>query len=77
METSKEHLETHELAHLPIEAQPPKEGVQLGLCSGLDARALFYATIEQVIVPGLTQHGLNAKWAWETRHEAHLVQPTA
>jgi len=71
------HLETHELAHLPIEAQPPKEGVQLGLCSGLDARTLFYATIEQIIIPALTQHGLDAKWAWETRNEAYLVQPTA
>ena len=71
------HLETHELAHLPLEAQPPREGVALGLCSGLDARKLFYATIEQIIIPGLTQHGLDAQWAWETRKEAQLVQPTA
>ena len=71
------HLETHELTHLPIDAQPPKEGVALGLCSGLDARELFYATIEQIIIPGLTQHGLDARWAWSTRKEAHLVQPIA
>jgi hypothetical protein len=71
------HLETHELAHLPIGAQPPKEGTQLGLCSGLDARTLFYATIEQIIIPGLTQHGLDAQWAWDTRSEANFVQPTA
>ena len=71
------HLESHELAHLPIGSQPPKEGTQLGLCSGLDARALFYATIEQIIIPGLTQHGLAAQWAWETRSEANFVPTTA
>ena len=67
------HLEMHELAHLPIAAKPPKEGLQLGLCSGVDARALFYATIKQVIIPGLTAHGLDAQWAWDTRSEANLV----
>ena len=67
------HLEKHELAHLPIAAKPPKEGLQLGLCSGVDARTLFYATIEQVIIPGLTAHGLDAQWAWDTRSEANLV----
>jgi hypothetical protein len=71
------HLETHELAHLPIGAQPPKEGAQLGLCSGLDARQLFYATVEQIIIPGLTQHGFAAQWAWDTRSEANFVQATA
>ena len=71
------HLEKHELAHLPVGVQPPPEGVQLGLCSGLDARELFYATIEQIIIPGLSNHGLDAQWAWDTRHEAQLVQPTA
>lgn len=68
------HLEVHELAHLPIGAQPPKEGTQLGLCSGLDARKLFYATIEQIIIPGLTQHGFAAQWAWDTRTKANFVQ---
>ena len=67
------HLEKHELAHLPISARPPKEGLKLGLCSGVDARTLFYATIEQVIIPGLTAHGLDAKWAWDTRLGADIV----
>lgn len=32
------------------------------------ARALFYDTVEQVIVPGLEQHGLPAHDAWNERH---------
>ena len=71
------HLESHELAHLPVGAQPPAEGVQLGLCSGVDARELFYATIEQIIIPGLTEHGLAAQWAWDTRNEANFVRLSA
>ena len=67
------HVEKHELSHLPAETQPPKEGAQLGLCSGLEARALFYATIEQIIIPGLSHHGLDAQWAWDTRSEANFV----
>lgn len=63
------HLETHELAHLPVDSVPPPEGVKLGLCSGVDARVLFYATVEQVIIPGLESHGLSAKEAWEKRKE--------
>jgi hypothetical protein len=64
------HLEEHEIAHLPLASEPPPEGVCLGLCSGKDARALFYDTVEQVIVPGLEQHGLPAREAWERRHAA-------
>ncbi|MEC7984956.1 MAG: ferritin-like domain-containing protein, partial [Myxococcota bacterium] len=64
------HLEQHELAHLPIDSVPPPEGVKLGLCSGVDARVLFYATVEQVIIPGLEKHGLNAQVAWDTRKDA-------
>ena len=61
------HLERHELAHLPADVVPPAEGKVLGLCNGLDARKLFYAAIEQIIVPGLCQHGLKAQWAWDNR----------
>lgn len=63
------HLERHELAHLPADVKPPEEGKSLGLCSGLDARKLFYAAIEQIIVPGLSQHGLKAQWAWDNRSQ--------
>jgi hypothetical protein len=61
------HLEAHELAHLPLEQSPPPEGVQLGLCSGRDARTLLYDTIHDVIIPGLEAAGLQAQLAWDTR----------
>jgi hypothetical protein len=61
------HLERHELAHLPLAASPPPEGVALGLCSGADARALFYATVTEVIVPRLEALGLCASDAWRKR----------
>ena len=50
------HLESHELAHLPLSSNPPQEGAQYGLCSGISARALFYATVEGIIVPNLQQY---------------------
>jgi hypothetical protein len=62
------HLERHELSHLPIDARPPVEGAALGLCNGPDARALFYATVQEVIVPRLDDLGLVASEAWTTRH---------
>jgi hypothetical protein len=65
-----EHLETHELAHLPLEANPPLEGRALGLCKGTDARELFYATISRIIIPALEQHGFSATMAWNSRHLA-------
>ena len=62
-----EHLERHELAHLPLASAPPAEGAALGLCSGADARTLFYATVHEVIVPRLDQLGLRASEAWRAR----------
>jgi hypothetical protein len=61
------HLEQYELAHLPLEARPPTEGAALGLCSGADARTLFRATVEEVIVPRLEALGLAASEAWVRR----------
>jgi hypothetical protein len=58
------HLEKHELAHLPVAASWPPEGAAVGLCNGRDARELFYATVEQVIIPGLEAKGLSAQKAW-------------
>jgi hypothetical protein len=60
-----EHLERHELTHLPLDSRPPPEGAALGLCNGVSARRLFYATVEEVIVPRLEALGLAAADAWE------------
>jgi hypothetical protein len=64
------HLEEHELAHLNPNSAPPPEGVCLGLCNGKDARELFYATVKDVIVPGLEAIGLHARDAWVARAAA-------
>lgn len=58
-------LVEHELAHLPVGSVPPPEGAALGLCSGRDARRLFFDTVEEVVVPGLEQHGIPARRAWK------------
>jgi hypothetical protein len=64
LEVAFAHLVEHELSHLPISSKPPADGVELGLCSGSDARVLFFDTVESVIVPGLERHGIPAKRAW-------------
>lgn len=61
------HLELHELAHLPLASKPPAEGIQLGLCSGAEARTLFYATVSEAILPPLDELGLAASTAWACR----------
>jgi len=64
LEVAFAHLVEHELAHLPLASSPPPEGAALGLCSGKDARALFFDTVEQVIVPCLERLGIPAARAW-------------
>ncbi|MCB9526670.1 MAG: ferritin-like domain-containing protein [Myxococcales bacterium] len=59
------HLEAHELANL-VPGSPTEPA--LGLCDAHAARALFYQTVEAVIVPRLEAHGLPAASAWATRH---------
>jgi hypothetical protein len=61
------HLEQHELAHLPLAAPARPGGETLGLCSGAEARALFYDTVRSVILPGLAALGLDAQGAWASR----------
>ena len=68
--TAFQHLEEHELAHLPLSSTAREGGEALGLCSGKEARELFYGTVERVIVPGLEALGLDARAAWERRHVA-------
>ncbi len=60
------HLEQHELQHIPPgQAAPGDE--RLGLCSGDEARLLFYDTVFEVILPRLEALGLSAERAWNTR----------
>ena len=70
------HLLNYELAHLPVQATPPSDTVEgFGVCNGRDARALFYDTITDVIVPELQARGLAGEAAWavaKAEYEATL-----
>lgn len=74
LRTAFAYLETRELALLPL--APPCEGElraqreAVGLCHGADARALFYQTLADVIVPRLSQLGIDARAAWRDRGAA-------
>jgi hypothetical protein len=65
------YLERHELELLPRTPPAPREIVAqreaVGLCEGEHARALFYATIESVIVPRMESLGIAAASAWRAR----------
>ena len=52
------------LRHLPARPAPSPAAEAIGVCDGPGARQLFFATVEQVIVPGLRAHGLDALTAW-------------
>lgn len=67
------HLERHELLHLPLASTPPVAGAALGLCSGADARTLFYETVSAAILPRLEACGLAANDAWQARESADRV----
>jgi hypothetical protein len=60
-------LERHELAGLPAAACFPEGAAAFGLCNGGEARELFYATVDDVIVPRLEAHGIGAAAAWRAR----------
>ena len=67
LEVALGHLERHELAHLPAGAVWPEGAEAWGLCSGGEARELFDATVQDVILPGLERMGIPAHRAWENR----------
>jgi len=64
------HVEAHELTHLPDTGAPPPGAEAVGVCSGREARSLFYETIEEVVVPRLSAFGLDAHRAWIERPRA-------
>lgn len=59
------HLWDHELACLPTHDGLGAQAAEVGVCSGMAARALLRDTVEQVIVPGLEAHGFAAGAAWQ------------
>lgn len=64
------HLEAHELAHLPLTGPLPLGAETAGVCDGAEARALFFATVTDVLVPQLEALGLPAERAWRARRAA-------
>lgn len=58
------HQVRWEVPKLPVVPGRRAELAEAGVCDGGFARALFLDTIETVIVPGLTQAGLDAGPAW-------------
>jgi hypothetical protein len=60
------HLEAHEVANLGG-TLPCADAARYGVCDGNEARATFYATVREVIVPQLEARGLPAARAWQTR----------
>ncbi|MDC0719129.1 ferritin-like domain-containing protein [Nannocystis bainbridge] len=76
-------LATHELSHLPARPSPSSAAEAVGVCDGHAARRLFFATVNEVIVPGLEASGLPALSAWRAAQElgawasAQKVDPRA
>lgn len=74
------HLEDKMLEAMPL--GPERDGAlrahldALGVMDARDARELFYATVDGVIVPRLADHGLDAASAWRERKRSRLT-PTA
>lgn len=60
-------LERHQLENISTEHSPGGLAAELGICDGPDMRALYYATVEDVIVPRLEEHGFRAREAWKAR----------
>jgi len=53
-----------------VAARFPDAARAYGLCDGADARALFYDTVRDVIIPRLEAHGVPAEAAWKARASA-------
>ena len=65
------HVEQHELRYLSPLSRDDAAGASVGVCDGAQARELFYATVNEVIVPQLARHGFAAHQAWAHRSSAN------
>jgi hypothetical protein len=75
LRTALAYFEEKEMEAMPLAPLPPDEGVRadglaLGVCQNHEARELFYATMNDVILPGLDAAGLAAAEAWTQRRAA-------
>jgi len=59
------HQMEYEIPKLPVNLGLRSEVAEAGVCDGSAARALFFETMEQIIVPKLEEAGLEARRAWE------------
>ena len=59
------HLRKYELENLAASPSPSKVAEDYGICDGPSARQIFFDTVRDVIIPGLEDHGLPARRAWE------------
>jgi hypothetical protein len=58
------HLRQHELEFLPPTPSPSEKAAEYGVCDGMDARQLFFDTVDSVIIPRLEEFGIPARDAW-------------
>lgn len=65
------HVEQHELRYLSPHCRDDDAGASVGVCDGAQARALFYDTVSEVIVPQLNRYGFAAHEAWAQRSLAN------
>ncbi len=55
----------YEIPKPPVNFGLRAEVAEAGVCDGSAARALFFETMEEIIVPKLEEAGLEARRAWE------------
>jgi len=59
------HLRAYELENLAPSPAPSKAAEDYGICDGPSARQIFFDTVRDVIIPGLQEHGIPARQAWQ------------
>lgn len=67
------HQMRYELPKLPVHLGLRGEIARAGVCDGLEARGLFFDTVETVIVPGLEKAGLRGASAWAEAKRLELA----